>query len=276
MVEREAVYLGDAVFQFLTMNPQKDAASAQQMLQKFVRWFGTEKPMGTLKAWEVETFGQNCGVDTLSRLQSIKSFLRYAYDAGLTTEIAGGLKRPANLANHLKVKRAPVRQRQAKRISGEGARLSAEGHKRAQGDLERLQTERLVIADDIKRAMADKDFRENAPLDAARDKQSHNEARIRELEETLRSAQILDGASAATNTGRCRIGSNVTLRDLQDQRQEVYVLVDPKEGDGASGKISVESLVGKALLNRRPGDVVEVKAPLGLLKYRIEGVDGHF
>lgn len=275
MPDGEAAYLGDAVFRFLTTNPPKDAANAQQMLQKFVRWFGAERPMATLKAWEVEAFGQNCGVDSLVKLQPVKSFLKFAFDQELTKEFTGGETRTANLATHLKVKRAPVRQRQARRAAGPTTRLSAEGHKKAQGELERLQTDRLVIADDIKKAMADKDFRENAPLDAARDKQAHNEARIRELEETLRSAEILEDGSTVGDTGRCRIGSKVTLRDMQDQRQEIYVLVDPKEGDGASGKISVESLVGKALLNKRSGDVVEVKAPMGALRYKIESVDAH-
>ena len=277
MADAEAVSLGDAVFRFQTVAPQKDAVAAQQMLQKFVRWFGPERSVSSLKAWEIEAFGQGSGVDSLVKLQPVKAFLKYLYDEGMTHEIAAGQRQPANLATHLKVKRSPVRTRQAasRRAAAPASQISVEGHKQALEELEELRAERLLIAEDIKKAMADKDFRENAPLDAARDKQAHNEARIRELEEIIRSAEIIkeDSNGSYADAGRCRVGSRVELFDLQDQERITYTLVHPKEVNAVLGKISVESPVGKALLNKRQGETVEVKAPQGSRRYRIEGVD---
>ena len=276
MVDAETVSLGDAVFRFQTVAPQKDAVTAQQMLQKFVRWFGPERPISSLKAWEIEAFGQGSGVDSLVKLQAVKLFLKYLFDQGMTHEIASGQRQPANLATHLKVKRSPVRTRQAsKRAAAPVSQISAEGHKKALDDLEDLRAERLLIAEDIKKAMADKDFRENAPLDAARDKQAHNEARIRELEEIIRSAEIIkqDSTGSYADAGRCRVGSRVELFDLQDQERITCTLVHPKEVNAVAGKISVESPVGKALLNKRQGETVEVRAPQGSRRYRIERVD---
>jgi transcription elongation factor GreA len=217
----------------------------------------------------VEAFGQSSGVDSMAKLQPVKAFLKYAYDSGMTP---GG-----NLATHLKVKRAPTRPKQAAsailRNSGPTARLSAEGHQKAIEELETLKSQRVTVAEEIKRAMADKDFRENAPLDAARDQQAHLEARIRELEQVLRSAEIIsDGMQS--DSGRSRIGSNVVVWDMEAEERITYTLVDPKEVDLSKGRISVESPVGKAFLNKRPGDIAEVMAPAGARRYKVEGVDG--
>ena len=153
--------LGDAVTQFLTVSPQKDSAASQQVLQRFVRWCGRDRPISGLKAWEIENFGQNSGADSLLKLAAIKAFLAYAHKEGMTT---------VNLGAHLKVKRAPVRHRQAKRAAAHpAARLSSEGLDRAQHELDQLKGQRVTVAEEIKRAMADKDFRKNAPLDAAQD-----------------------------------------------------------------------------------------------------------
>lgn len=269
----EAMPLGEAVFKFQTVSPQKDAAASQQMLQKFVRWFGPERSMISLKPSDVETFGQLSGVDSLIKLAPVKAFLKYADDAGMTQKDREG----KNLAGHLKVKRAPVRQRQgARKASGPTARLSPEGYSKAVEELETLRAESLLIAEDIKRAMADKDFRENAPLDAARDKQAHNASRIRDLAEVLRSAEIIseDSNGSHAESGRCRIGSRVRIFDIEAKESIHYTLVDPKEVNVQAGKISVESPVGKALLNKRQGETVDVRSPSGSRQYKIELVEG--
>src|SRR5690242_11060764 len=92
------VGLGDAVTQFLTLHPPKDTATAQQVLQRFIRWCGRDRPVSGLKAWEIENFGQNSGADALAKLAAVKAFLAYAHKEGMTKD---------NLGTHLKVKRAP-------------------------------------------------------------------------------------------------------------------------------------------------------------------------
>ena len=247
MQDLESLCVGDAVTRFLTINIPKDPVTAQQFLQKFIRWFGRERLLKEISPWEVESFGHNSGADSLAKLQPVKAFLAYAHKEGMT---------PINLGTHLKVKRSPARTRQVKR------------------ELENLTGQRQEVAEEIKRAMADKDFRENAPLDAARDQQAHLEARIRELESTLRYAEIVDGSEKIrSGTKRSRLGSKVVVRDLEADEEITYTLVDRNEVDVAVGKISVDSPAGQAFMNRSAGDKVQVKAPAGSIQYRVERVE---
>ena len=112
--------------------------------------------------------------------------------------------------------------------------------------VESLKGERAGVLEDIKRAMADKDFRENAPLDAAKERQGIIEGRIRELETSLANAEILS-SKPMKNQRKVAMGTKVTLKDLGSGRKLLYTLVDMREADVASGKISTQSPVGQAL-----------------------------
>jgi transcription elongation factor GreA len=119
--------------------------------------------------------------------------------------------------------------------------------------------------------MADKDFRENAPLDAARDEQAHIEMRIRDLEEKLRNAVIIDEQAKG---GRANVGSFVRLLNLSTSKEQQFTLVSPAEVDPKNGKISIQSPVGIAVQNRSEGDEVTVNAPSGPIPFRIVEVRG--
>jgi transcription elongation factor GreA len=119
--------------------------------------------------------------------------------------------------------------------------------------------------------MADKDFRENAPLDAARNEQAHLEARIREIDATLRRAVILDQAGA-TPGDVSQIGDVVTIKDLRTGSEKSYTLVNSDEVRSGQGKISIASPVGKAVYQRHAGEEVEVEAPSGTFRVRIESI----
>jgi transcription elongation factor GreA len=119
--------------------------------------------------------------------------------------------------------------------------------------------------------MQDKDFRENAPLDAARDEQAHLEARIREVEDRLHRAVIIDTDAKA---GRANVGSIVRVLNLESESEQTFHLVSPSEVDPANGKISIESPVGSAVKNQAPGDEVTVKAPAGTVRLRVIEVTG--
>jgi transcription elongation factor GreA len=119
--------------------------------------------------------------------------------------------------------------------------------------------------------MADKDFRENAPLDAARNEQAHLEARIKDIDATLRRAVVLDqGAEHPGDVSQ--IGDNVTIKDLRNGREMSYTLVNSDEVRSGQGKISIASPVGKAVYQRRAGEEVEVEAPSGTFRVRIESI----
>ena len=133
-----------------------------------------------------------------------------------------------------------------------GAQLSKEGYQRLQSQLEEWKGERVKVVEDIKLAMEDKDFRENAPLDAAKERQGLIESKIRELESGLSTAEIIGPGSKKTKHVRVVVGSTVRLKDSSSGRQVSYTLVDVREADVAAGRISTASPVGQALLNRTP------------------------
>ena len=133
-----------------------------------------------------------------------------------------------------------------------------------------LKSKRSQAIDEIRRAAADKDFRENAPLEAAREQRGHLERRIRELEETVKSARVIDGEQRVTL--KASIGDRVVLRDLASGEELRYMIVSPREVDPTRGKVSSASPIGKAIIGRGEGEVVEVMAPAGRLRYQIEQV----
>jgi len=138
-------------------------------------------------------------------------------------------------------------------------------------ELENLKARSKELILEIQRAAADKDFRENAPLHAAKEERGHIEGRIKELEETLRVATILEDKKPSGN--KSGVGDCLLLGDLESGEDYRYTIVDPREVDALKGKISLASPLGRALLGKRPGDVVEFKAPAGKLKFRIKNIE---
>lgn len=138
-------------------------------------------------------------------------------------------------------------------------------------ELTSLLAQRPTIAEEIRLAAHDKDFRENAPLHAAKDKQAHIESRIREIEDNLRNAVVSDNSSQAS---RVQLGHSVLLRNLSAGGTLRYTVVGPTEANAGEGKISSAAPVGRALLEQREGAEIEVDAPKGALRFRIESIDG--
>jgi transcription elongation factor GreA len=117
------------------------------------------------------------------------------------------------------------------------------------------------------RAAADKDFRENAPYDAAKQHRAEIQRKIDEIKETLSRAAIVDQAGV----DRATVGNVVVVRDLDEDEEFSYTLVGP--GERGPGKISVHSPVGKALVDHAVGDVVAVTVPAGVHRYRVERIE---
>ena len=122
----------------------------------------------------------------------------------------------------------------------------------------------------MRRAAADKDFRENAPLEAAREEHGRIEGRIRELEGTLKSADVIDEKEKVTP--KVSIGDSIILRDLASGEELSYMLVSPREVDPTKGRISNLSPIGKAVIGQSQGRVIEVTVPAGKLRYQIKQI----
>lgn len=239
---------------------------SQPEIHKFIRWYGGDRRVGELRGHDIAAYAESLGSSSSDggrRLEPVRSFLTFAKKTGLTS---------VNLATHLRIRKGsapPVPA--AGGTSHREVHLTPEGRAALEAELEELHAKRPHIAEELRRAMADKDFRENAPLDAARDAQAHLEARIREVEATLRHAVAID--TGERRRSKAKLGSTVVLANLGTGAEVRYTLVGPDEASPAQGKISVVSPVGKALVDRQAGDEVEVAAPAGTVRFRIERIE---
>ena len=114
------------------------------------------------------------------------------------------------------------------------------------------------------------DLKENAEYDAAKEAQGLLEARIAKLEGELANARIIEIDSI--DTSKVSILTKVTLMNLNTKKKVTYQIVSEKEADLKSGKISVTSPIGQGVLGKQVGEIAEVKAPAGLLKFKIEEI----
>jgi len=123
------------------------------------------------------------------------------------------------------------------------------------------------LSEEIGKARALGDISENAEYDAAKEAQGLNEKKVSEIEDKLARAQIIDESRMSSD--EVLIGATVKIKDAETAEEETYVLVSEAEADFASGRISVTSPVGKALIGHKKGDTININVPAGVLKYKI-------
>ena len=269
----EAISAGDASAHFLNALESEKARDERPEVDRFVEALGDYRIMsditgddvdGYLRARFPDAFEEGdtdpdaeLDEESAAQIEPLRAFLAYASRLAFTEENlvpflhlgeqAGGARGGAGAAAEL---------------GGRAYYVTLEGLASLEQEVATLRGRRPEIADVLRAAMADKDFRENAPLDAARDEQAHLEARIREIEDQLRRAVIIDAGAKA---GRANVGSTVTVLNLDDDRERTFHLVSPSEVDPGNGKISTESPFGAAIIDHAPGDEVTVHAPSGSL-----------
>lgn len=265
----EPISASEALVHFVnSLEPEKIEAERPQV-EKFIGWFGTERLMSELGGEDV---GRYLGEVTAeeehdpSHLEPLRAFLAYSSRLAFTEE---------NLVPHLQLEGdhggARGLEGAADDLGGKAFHVTLDGLQALEVQLEELKAERPVIADKLREAMADKDFRENAPLDAARDEQAHLEAKIRETEDRLRHAVIID---ADAKGGLANVGSVVKLLNVEHGREQEFTLVSAAEVDPTNGKISMDSPIGTALKNKGQGDEVIVEAPAGQMRFKVLEVRG--
>jgi transcription elongation factor GreA len=146
--------------------------------------------------------------------------------------------------------------------------LTADGYKKLQQEIDRLRTEkRREVAERIRVAREFGDIAENAEYDDAKNEQAMLEHKIAQLEERLLSARVITKKEISKDA--VSVGSRVRLRDMQANKTFEYHIVGSAEANPAENKLSNESPVGKAIIGHKKGDVVEVSAPRGSLKFKI-------
>ena len=150
--------------------------------------------------------------------------------------------------------------------------LTYEGLRKYEDELHELKVvKRKEVAQKIKEAREQGDLSENAEYDAAKDEQRDIEARIEELEKILKNAEVVDEEEVDINV--IGIGCQVKILDMEYDEELEYKIVGSTEANSLKGKISNESLVGQALMGKKTGDVVEVEAQAGVIKYKVLGIE---
>ena len=145
--------------------------------------------------------------------------------------------------------------------------LTKEGLKKLQNEFKSLQRQRHELIDEVNRAAALGDLRENAEYHAAKERLQHVNTRLTDLDAKLANVRIIDDLQIAV--GEARIGAQVTLEDLEMKEQVVYVLVGPEEADPANGKLSIASPLGQQLLGKKSGEKFTLKLPRAEVPYKI-------
>ena len=147
-------------------------------------------------------------------------------------------------------------------------KLSAERLKELQDELTYLKTVReKEVADQIKEARSFGDLSENSEYDEAKNEQGKLYSRIAEVEEILANCVVIEEDENDHNA--VRLGSRITVLDLEFDEQETYEVVGSQEADPMNGRISEDSPFGRALLGKEVGEEVLVEAPAGILHYKV-------
>jgi transcription elongation factor GreA len=146
--------------------------------------------------------------------------------------------------------------------------LTADGYKKLQQEIDVLRNDkRREVAERIRVAREFGDIAENAEYDDAKNEQAMLEHKIAQLEERILSARVITKKEISKDS--VSVGAHVRLRDMQANKTFEYHIVGSAEANPAENKLSNESPVGKAIIGHKKGDVVEVTAPRGSLKFKI-------
>ncbi|MFM8313291.1 MAG: transcription elongation factor GreA [Deltaproteobacteria bacterium] len=149
--------------------------------------------------------------------------------------------------------------------------MTLRGKTKLDEELKHLKSvERPKVIQEIATARAHGDLSENAEYDAAKEKQAFIEGRIKEIEDKLARAQIVDPKEIRTD--KIVFGATVQLKDLDSEEIKSYSIVGTDEADIKSGMISIESPVARQLLNKREGDCVTIRVPKGEIEYEVLSV----
>lgn len=146
--------------------------------------------------------------------------------------------------------------------------LTDEGLRKLEEELEYLKTKkRKEVAEKIKHARGFGDLSENSEYDEAKDEQAKVELRIVEIEKMLKNAKVIDDSEISLDVAS--VGTKIKIFDYEYEEELEYSIVGSTEADPTKGKISDESPIGRALIGKKTGDVVDVETPGGVIKVKI-------
>lgn len=143
-----------------------------------------------------------------------------------------------------------------------------DGLKQLEEELEYLKTKkRKEVSEKIKVALGFGDLSENSEYDEAKNEQAQVEARIVSVENMLKNAIVID--ESERDTSKVELGATVTIHDIEFDEDITYKIVGSTEADPDEGRLSDESPLGKSLMGKAEGEMIDVDAPAGVIQYKI-------
>ena len=147
-------------------------------------------------------------------------------------------------------------------------KLTEDGVKQLEEELEYLKTKkRKEVSEKIKVALGFGDLSENSEYDEAKNEQAQVEARIVSVENMLKNAIVID--ESERDTSKVELGATVTIHDIEFDEDITYKIVGSTEADPDEGRLSDESPLGKSLMGKAEGEMIDVDAPAGVIQYKI-------
>lgn len=257
--------LASALSEYLqTLKPAQRVAS-ESYIRKFLDHMGHDVLCSSLTASRVESYAEaqikDRDPNAPERVNALKGWFQFLKKKNYT---------PENFGAKIRVRRTGQRNGMmaSTRLDEPPIEMTAEGLEARKQELAELVEGRPEIVRAIATAREDKDFRENAPLQAAREQLGMTDGRIKQLEADIKRAIVSDSTFGDVSG----IGSIVSVTQVGTARQMHFTLVGAREANAAERRISVDSPVGKALLARRIGDEVAVDIPSGSVQYRIDSI----
>lgn len=146
--------------------------------------------------------------------------------------------------------------------------ITSQGKKELEERLRYLKVERRpIVADHIKTAREFGDLSENSEYDAAKKEQTQLESEIFNIENTLKNAKVVDSNNLSTDS--IQVGNTITLYDLEFDEELEYKIVGSIESNPDKGYVSNESPMGKALIGKKKGEVVDIETPGGTIQMKV-------
>ena len=263
MVNDETKKLLPAVGTYTEGLRDKDKTpAAVRELNRFVKHFQGDTDLATITPSQIGTYAEEAcknssAPEALEGLQSVRKFLRFAFDNSHTQ---------VNLSTHFRIRR-PRTSLDSRGDVNRGQQMTQEGYNQLVTEKEDLESNRVPISAAIHSAASDGDVRENAPLEAAREQQGREEARIKEIDSMLRTAIIVDGTGKGTKS--IRVGTTIRVEEVSKKKKTNYTLVSPSEANPLEGKISDASPLGKAFIGKRAGQLAVADTPKGSTTFKI-------
>jgi transcription elongation factor GreA len=258
------ITLGKALEEYIKTLKTEQRRVHEFYVRKYVEHLGDGHIVSMITSSRVESYAEaqirSSDPNAPERVTALKQWFQFLKKREYTA---------TNLGVHIRVRKVGARAGAgAARPDEAPIEMTAEGLELLKQERQQLHEQRPDLVQAIEVARSDGDLRENAPYHAAREALAFAEQRSRQIDNALKRAVIVE----RDNDDRTSVGSTVTVVDLDDDREQRYVLVSAREANAAERKISVESPVGKQLLNRRVGEEVVVATPRGEKHYRVERI----